>query len=182
MSWEYDCHVCIDDASRIAYAEIKKSERKASAIAFLKAAVIYYAKLGISIQRVMTDNGSCYKISRLRPSLQAARSQSTSEPGPTPRKPMARPSVSSKLHSANGPMPKPISTQMIVAQSFRSGCTASGFWLCCGRRRLGGYPRDGLLSLFHPGLRRPSAVSDRSRRLGASSPLRSLPSPHSSPF
>ena len=35
--------------------------RKASAIAFLKAAVIYYAKLGISIQRVMTDNGSCYK-------------------------------------------------------------------------------------------------------------------------
>jgi len=43
------------------YAEIKKSERKASAIAFLKAAVIYYAKLGISIQRVMTDNGSCYK-------------------------------------------------------------------------------------------------------------------------
>ena len=57
VGWEY-VHVCIDDASRIAYAEIKKSERKASAIAFLKAAVIYYAKLGISIQRVMTDNGS----------------------------------------------------------------------------------------------------------------------------
>src|SRR5215207_1545500 len=53
VGWEY-VHVCIDDASRIAYAEIKKSERKASAIAFLKAAVIYYAKLGISIQRVMT--------------------------------------------------------------------------------------------------------------------------------
>src|SRR5436190_9277849 len=60
VGWEY-VHVCIDDASRIAYAEIKKSERKASAIAFLKAAVIYYAKLGVSIQRVMTDNGSCYK-------------------------------------------------------------------------------------------------------------------------
>ena len=60
VGWEY-VHVCIDDASRIAYAEIKKSERKVSAIAFLKAAVIYYAKLGISIQRVMTDNGSCYK-------------------------------------------------------------------------------------------------------------------------
>ena len=60
VGWEY-VHVCIDDASRIAYAEIKKSERKASAVAFLKAAVIYYAKLGVSIQRVMTDNGSCYK-------------------------------------------------------------------------------------------------------------------------
>ena len=74
VGWEY-VHVCIDDASRIAYAEIKKSERKVSAIAFLKAAVIYYAKLGISIQRVMTDNGSLLQISRLRPSLQAARYQ-----------------------------------------------------------------------------------------------------------
>src|SRR3981189_1591196 len=60
VGWEY-VHVCIDDASRIAYAEIKKSERKGSAIAFLKAAVAYYAKLGVSVQRVMTDNGSCYK-------------------------------------------------------------------------------------------------------------------------
>ena len=57
MGWEY-VHVCIDDASRIAYAEIKKSERKASAVAFLKAAVIYYTRLGVSIQRVMTDNGN----------------------------------------------------------------------------------------------------------------------------
>jgi transposase InsO family protein len=62
VGWEY-VHVCIDDASRIAYAEIKKDERKRSAVAFLKAAVDYYAKLGVSIQRVMTDNGSCYKSS-----------------------------------------------------------------------------------------------------------------------
>ena len=60
MGWEY-VHVCIDDASRVAYVEIKKSERKASAIAFLKAAVVYYAKLGVRVQRVMTDNGACYK-------------------------------------------------------------------------------------------------------------------------
>jgi transposase InsO family protein len=60
VGWEY-VHVCIDDASRIAYADIKKDERKGSAVAFLKAAVAYYAKLGVSIQRVMTDNGSCYR-------------------------------------------------------------------------------------------------------------------------
>jgi transposase InsO family protein len=60
VGWEY-VHVCIDDASRVAYAEIKKSERKASAVAFLKAAVAYYAKLGVRVQRVMTDNGACYK-------------------------------------------------------------------------------------------------------------------------
>ena len=50
---------------------------------------------------------------------------STSEPGPIRRKPMARLSASSKLRSANGPMPRPISAQIIVAQSFPSGCTAT---------------------------------------------------------
>ena len=58
--WEF-VHVCIDDASRVAYVEIKKDERKASAVAFLKAAVAYYAKLGVTVERVMTDNGSCYR-------------------------------------------------------------------------------------------------------------------------
>ena len=38
-----------------------KDERKASAVAFLKAAVTYYASLGVTIERVMTDNGSCYR-------------------------------------------------------------------------------------------------------------------------
>jgi transposase InsO family protein len=59
IGWEF-VHVCIDDTSRIAYAEIKKDERKASAVAFLKSAVAYYARLGITVERVMTDNGSCY--------------------------------------------------------------------------------------------------------------------------
>jgi len=38
-----------------------KDERKASAIAFLQAAVAYYGSLGVEIERVMTDNGSCYR-------------------------------------------------------------------------------------------------------------------------
>jgi transposase InsO family protein len=59
VGWEY-VHVCIDDASRIACAEIMKDERKESAVAFLEAAVHYYAKLGVTVERVMTDNGSCY--------------------------------------------------------------------------------------------------------------------------
>jgi transposase InsO family protein len=59
VGWEY-LHVCIDDASRIAFVEIKPDERKQSAIAFLRAAVAYYASLGVRVERVMTDNGSCY--------------------------------------------------------------------------------------------------------------------------
>jgi transposase InsO family protein len=58
--WEY-VHVCIDDHSRIAFAQVMPNERKQSAISFLKAALVYYASLGVTIERVMTDNGSCYK-------------------------------------------------------------------------------------------------------------------------
>ncbi len=60
IGWEYS-HVCIDDASRIAFVQIKPDERKTSAVAFLKAAVAYYASLGVTVERVMTDNGSCYR-------------------------------------------------------------------------------------------------------------------------
>jgi transposase InsO family protein len=60
IGWEF-VHVCIDDASRVAFTQIRKDERKRSATAFLKAAVAYYASLGITVERVMTDNGSCYR-------------------------------------------------------------------------------------------------------------------------
>jgi len=60
VGWEF-VHVCIDDASRIAFAEIMPNEKKESAVAFLKAALAYYKRLGIKVERVMTDNGSCYR-------------------------------------------------------------------------------------------------------------------------
>ena len=59
VGWEY-VHVCIDDASRIVFTDIFPDEKAVSAIAFLKAAVAYYNSLGITVMRVMTDNGSCY--------------------------------------------------------------------------------------------------------------------------
>jgi transposase InsO family protein len=62
VGWEY-VHVCIDDASRVAFSKIMKTERRRSAVAFLKAAVAYYASLGVTVERVMTDNGSCYRSS-----------------------------------------------------------------------------------------------------------------------
>lgn len=60
LGWEF-VHVAIDDNSRIAFAKVMSSERKRSATAFLKAALAYYDSLGITVERVMTDNGSCYK-------------------------------------------------------------------------------------------------------------------------
>jgi transposase InsO family protein len=58
--WDF-VHVAIDDNSRIAFSMIMPDEKQDSAIAFLKAARAYYRSLGIRIERVMTDNGSCYK-------------------------------------------------------------------------------------------------------------------------
>ncbi|MUZ65642.1 IS481 family transposase [Agrobacterium vitis] len=60
VGWEF-VHVAIDDASCIAFSQILPDERKESAVAFLAAAVAYYASLGIIVTRVMTDNGSCYR-------------------------------------------------------------------------------------------------------------------------
>jgi transposase InsO family protein len=60
VGWEF-VHVCIDDASRLAFTQIKPDERKESAVAFLKAAIAWYASLGVRVERVMTDNGSCYR-------------------------------------------------------------------------------------------------------------------------
>jgi transposase InsO family protein len=58
--WEF-AHVAIDDHSRVARADIFPDEKKESAVAFLLATVAYYKSLGVDVERVMTDNGSCYR-------------------------------------------------------------------------------------------------------------------------
>lgn len=57
--WEY-VHVAIDDASRVGYAQMLGDEQAPSACAFLRAAVAYYAGLGVQIREVLTDNAPCY--------------------------------------------------------------------------------------------------------------------------
>lgn len=66
--WEF-VHVAIDDASRIAFSQIKPDERKFCATAFLIAALRYYRSLGVTVSRVMTDNGSAYKSRLFRKTL-----------------------------------------------------------------------------------------------------------------
>jgi transposase InsO family protein len=58
--WEF-VHVCVDDATRLAYVEVLDDERATTAVGFLRRAVSFYAAHGISAQRVMSDNGSCYR-------------------------------------------------------------------------------------------------------------------------
>lgn len=60
VGWEY-VHVAIDDASRVGHSTICPNERGSSACRSLLAAVRYYRALGITIRRVLTDNGACYR-------------------------------------------------------------------------------------------------------------------------
>ncbi len=57
--WER-VHVCVDDATRLAYVEVLPDEKATTAIGFLKRALAFYRSHGIGVQRVMTDNGSAY--------------------------------------------------------------------------------------------------------------------------
>jgi transposase InsO family protein len=58
--WDY-VHVAIDDATRLAYVEVLGDERPKDVIAFLRRVVAHFASLGVSVERVMTDNGNPYR-------------------------------------------------------------------------------------------------------------------------
>ena len=60
FGWEY-VHVAIDDATRLAYVEVLGDEKATTAIAFLRRAVTHFASYGISVERLITDNGSAYR-------------------------------------------------------------------------------------------------------------------------
>src|SRR6185503_20117733 len=59
VGWEY-VHVCVDDATRLAYVEVLSDEKGLTAAMFLRRAAAFYRAHGITVQRVMSDNGACY--------------------------------------------------------------------------------------------------------------------------
>ena len=61
--WEY-LFVAVDDHARIAFTQMKPNERRSCAIAFLRAAIRYFAELGVTVRRVLTDNGSVFRSKR----------------------------------------------------------------------------------------------------------------------
>ena len=60
VGWDF-LHVCVDDATRLAYVEVLPDERGHTAAAFLQRAAAWFADRGITLERVMSDNGSCYR-------------------------------------------------------------------------------------------------------------------------
>jgi transposase InsO family protein len=57
--WEY-VHIAIDDRTRLAYAEVLSNHKAPTVAAFLRRAVQFYAQYGVTVERVLTDNGSSY--------------------------------------------------------------------------------------------------------------------------
>jgi hypothetical protein len=110
LGWEY-VHVCIDDASRLASVEILADERGETAAGFLELAVAWYRARGVSVERVMSDNGAAY-----------------------------RSSVHRSLAGASGPMPGFIATAQSGLQRSRSGSattTTADHTAALGRKPLG---------------------------------------------
>jgi transposase InsO family protein len=71
IGWDH-LHVAIDDASRLAYTEVLPSLGREDATAFLTRALDWFARLGVQVERVMTDNGSAYRSSLFATALQQA--------------------------------------------------------------------------------------------------------------
>jgi transposase InsO family protein len=60
VGWEY-VHIAIDDATRLAYVEVLTDEKAITAIAFLRHAIAHFASYGITVEQLITDNGSAYR-------------------------------------------------------------------------------------------------------------------------
>jgi transposase InsO family protein/transposase len=60
QGWEF-VHVCVDDCTRLAYVEVLADEKAATAIGFLRRAVAFYRCHGITVERLITDNGAAYR-------------------------------------------------------------------------------------------------------------------------
>ena len=70
IGWEF-LHVCIDDATRVAYAEVLPDERAVTATGFLQRAIAWFREHDVHVERVMTDNAPCYYAHRFNRALEA---------------------------------------------------------------------------------------------------------------
>jgi transposase InsO family protein len=63
VGYEY-VHVAIDDATRVAFVEVRRSQRRRACAAFLRNALVWFRRRGVTVRRLLTDNGAAYKSRR----------------------------------------------------------------------------------------------------------------------
>ena len=103
-------HSAVDDHSRLAYCEVLADEQAATAVGFWQRAQAFFAEHGIHVQRVLTDNGSCYRSRQWRQCLEQA--------GITHKRTRPyRPQTNGKVERLN----RTLLTEWAYAQVFTSG-------------------------------------------------------------
>lgn len=116
-----DLHNAVDDHSRLAYSEILGDERKETAAGFWLRANKFFASCGITVSRVLTANGSCYRSVALAEAL--GELITASGPSPTHRVAARAGSNGSTARcSTSEPTPGPASARPNASRRSRSGC------------------------------------------------------------
>ena len=108
--WEF-VHVCVDDATRLAYVEVLADERGETAAGFLRRAVAWFASMGITRRAGDERQRLLLPLARPRRRPAASSASATCSPGPTGRAPTARPSASSRRSRTAGPTERSTATQ-----------------------------------------------------------------------
>jgi transposase len=123
VGWEY-VHIAIDDATRLAYVEILADEKAATAIGFLRRAVAHYGAHGITVERLITDNGSAYRstIHAIACRVLDIRHLRTR---PTGHRPTAKPSASFVPYSPAGPTARSTAPAPNARPRLRAGSTGT---------------------------------------------------------
>ena len=116
-------HTAVDDHSRLAYSEIHADEKKETATGFWQRAHSFFTQAGITVERVLTDNGSCYRSSDWRDLLTAAGITHKRTRPYRPNRPTARSNASIAPCSTNGPTPAPTARRPNDAKRSPAGCT-----------------------------------------------------------
>src|SRR5207249_3789111 len=121
--WDF-VHIAIDDATRLAYPEVLGDEKATTAIAFLRRAVEFFQRHGMTVEELITDNGSPYISTRhaIACRVLGIRHLRTR---PCRRKPTAKPSASSAPCSAAGPTERSTPQAPNAPQPLTAGCGAT---------------------------------------------------------
>jgi transposase len=117
-------HTVIDDHSRMAYAEICADEKAATAIGVLQRAVAWFSGHGVTVERVLSDNGSCYRSFAWRDAC-AELGIRRSGPGPTGPRPTARSNGSTAPSPTAGPTPASTHQKPSAGTPYRAGSTST---------------------------------------------------------
>ena len=120
--WEF-VHVCVDDATRLAYVEVLADEKATTCVGFLRRALRFYAARGVQVERLMTDNGSAYR-SKLHAIVCRALQIKHLRTRPTGRAPTAKRKGSSAPCSAAGPTAPSMARRPNAPPPYPAGSTS----------------------------------------------------------